>query len=262
MIISDNASTDKTEAICREYQKRDPRIQYVRHDQNRGGYFNFGYCVQKARGVYFTWLAHDDILEKRFLEEMADYLSKHDECVLASGDFEFIDESSSHMYNLQLSKTRETLAWKYRCRELFKYPTTSKIYVLMYGLMRTEMIKKVHPDIFMIKMIKGSEMPLLCRIAEAGQIVSVPGILRKFRLYNESTCRAESLIINKKSALVKRYILFVNVCQIRFDQARVLLRSRYPLPQKLYVLSSVYMEYFRNFLERLIRLPKKIWSYL
>jgi glycosyltransferase involved in cell wall biosynthesis len=36
LLISDNASTDDTEAICREYLKRDPRVRYVRHERNRG----------------------------------------------------------------------------------------------------------------------------------------------------------------------------------------------------------------------------------
>ena len=36
LIISDNASTDATEAICREYVARDPRIRYSRNDENLG----------------------------------------------------------------------------------------------------------------------------------------------------------------------------------------------------------------------------------
>lgn len=37
LIISDNASTDGTKAICLEYAGKDSRIRYVRQTANRGG---------------------------------------------------------------------------------------------------------------------------------------------------------------------------------------------------------------------------------
>jgi cellulose synthase/poly-beta-1,6-N-acetylglucosamine synthase-like glycosyltransferase len=53
LIISDNASTDATEGICREYATRDPRVRYYRSDQNRGAAWNHNRVVELARGEYF-----------------------------------------------------------------------------------------------------------------------------------------------------------------------------------------------------------------
>jgi len=36
IVISDNASTDRTPAICRDYQAKEPRIRYFRNDRNIG----------------------------------------------------------------------------------------------------------------------------------------------------------------------------------------------------------------------------------
>ena len=36
LIISDNASTDETESICRSYAAGDPRVRYQRQEENRG----------------------------------------------------------------------------------------------------------------------------------------------------------------------------------------------------------------------------------
>ena len=36
LIISDNASSDRTESICREYAERDARIIYFRQEENIG----------------------------------------------------------------------------------------------------------------------------------------------------------------------------------------------------------------------------------
>ncbi|WNC86000.1 glycosyltransferase family 2 protein [Thermosynechococcus sp. QKsg1] len=59
LIISDNASTDETEAICREYAAKDKRIRYVRQAQNLGAAANFKYVLDEARGEYFMWAAAD-----------------------------------------------------------------------------------------------------------------------------------------------------------------------------------------------------------
>jgi len=43
LIISDNASTDNTEEICRSYAAKDSRIRYYRHDE-WGGFLEFQPC--------------------------------------------------------------------------------------------------------------------------------------------------------------------------------------------------------------------------
>src|SRR4051812_40201078 len=62
LVISDNASTDATEDICRSYLARDPRIRYERLPQNRGAAWNFGNVLVRAdpSSRYFKWSAADD----------------------------------------------------------------------------------------------------------------------------------------------------------------------------------------------------------
>jgi len=67
LIISDNASTDKTEAICRKYAIKDKRIRYVRQSKNRGGVNNFKWVLDAAVGEYFMWAACDDKWSKTYL---------------------------------------------------------------------------------------------------------------------------------------------------------------------------------------------------
>jgi glycosyltransferase involved in cell wall biosynthesis len=69
LIISDNASTDGTEAICREYAARDSRIRYVRQSENRGPAPNFQYVLNEAVGQYFMWAAADDEWLPTFVSE-------------------------------------------------------------------------------------------------------------------------------------------------------------------------------------------------
>jgi len=57
IIISDNASTDRTEEICREFSARDMRISYYRFKDNQGAIANFRRVLEVARGKYFMWAA-------------------------------------------------------------------------------------------------------------------------------------------------------------------------------------------------------------
>lgn len=75
LIISDNASTDGTELICREYAERDQRIRYVRQEENLGAAANFKYVLDAARGEYFMWAACDDTRSPDCVEVNVEFLS-------------------------------------------------------------------------------------------------------------------------------------------------------------------------------------------
>jgi len=56
IIVSDNCSPDpKVEAVVKEFQKQDNRIQYFRQTENFGGANNFKFILEKATGEYFIW---------------------------------------------------------------------------------------------------------------------------------------------------------------------------------------------------------------
>jgi glycosyltransferase involved in cell wall biosynthesis len=89
LIISDNASTDHTEAIYREYAARDPRVRYVRQGENRGAIANFQFVLDEAVGEYFMWAAADDVWDVRWIETLLQMSATH-QC-LAYGLVQTID---------------------------------------------------------------------------------------------------------------------------------------------------------------------------
>lgn len=70
LIISDNASTDATESICRQYEKNDMRIRYIRQEANLGAAANFQFVLNQARGSCFMWAASDDRWSLDWLEKL------------------------------------------------------------------------------------------------------------------------------------------------------------------------------------------------
>ncbi len=89
IVVSDNASTDETAEICREFAKTDPRIQYVRHEANMGAEKNFRYLLETADTELFAWRACDDLSSPGFFKRLADGLAGHPSCNLAVGNLTY-----------------------------------------------------------------------------------------------------------------------------------------------------------------------------
>jgi glycosyltransferase involved in cell wall biosynthesis len=83
IIISDNASTDATGDICREYVGRDNRVQYFRQPENIGAPRNFHFVLDKARGDDFMWAAYDDLWRPQFIEKCLSALERDPEIAVA-----------------------------------------------------------------------------------------------------------------------------------------------------------------------------------
>lgn len=80
IIVSDNASTDDTPDICREFAKRDPRVIYLRNEMNVGSTPNFAKVLHSARGEFFMWCGHDDWWAPEFVAENLRVLLAHPDC--------------------------------------------------------------------------------------------------------------------------------------------------------------------------------------
>jgi glycosyltransferase involved in cell wall biosynthesis len=84
ILISDNASTDGTADLCRSFAARYPQIRYSRNDENVGAIRNFAIVLERARGKYFMWAAHDDRWDARFVELLVAKLEAEPRAVLAA----------------------------------------------------------------------------------------------------------------------------------------------------------------------------------
>jgi len=91
LVVSDNASTDRTEEICRDYAARDPRVRVFRNAENLGAARNYNLTFEHARGRYFKWLAHDDALTPECLARCVAVLDADPTVVLCHGYVRIID---------------------------------------------------------------------------------------------------------------------------------------------------------------------------
>jgi glycosyltransferase involved in cell wall biosynthesis len=113
LVISDNASTDSTEQICREYAKIDSRLRYYRNERNLGAPRNFNRVFELSHGKYFKWAAYDDLLAPEYLKKCVDTLEKDPSIVLCHSRTARIDEQGvlvgnyDHKMRIYSTKTHE-----------------------------------------------------------------------------------------------------------------------------------------------------------
>jgi glycosyltransferase involved in cell wall biosynthesis len=139
LIISDNASTDGTEAICRRYAQRDTRILYTRSERNRGAAWNHNRVVELARAPYFKWAAHDDICAPEFLERCADVLDRQPTVILCYPQTVLVDEAGRQI-GACADRCAPTSSDPFlRFRDLMETLTLSNP---MYGVIRTSVLRR------------------------------------------------------------------------------------------------------------------------
>ena len=91
IVISDNASTDRTAEICRSYQNKDARVRYFRSERNLGAAWNHNRVFELSSAPLFKWAACDDLHEPLFLERCVEALYNDPGVVLSHTYVKMID---------------------------------------------------------------------------------------------------------------------------------------------------------------------------
>lgn len=131
LIISDNASSDRTEAICRGYAASDNRVRYIRQKENGGAAFNFNAVLREAKAEYFMWAAADDTRSPEFLALAVQVLDTDPECGLVFCDYQVRNVASGATTTESVAMFNVGKPWKrYLVRLLSPCPS------LIYGLQR------------------------------------------------------------------------------------------------------------------------------
>jgi len=185
VVISDNASTDRTEEICRHYAATDARIRYYRNETNVGALPNFNRVFELARGKYFKWAAHDDVLKPEFLRRCLTALEAVPDAALCQTGVEYIDESGVplgvHGHHLAGSDSGDAPT---RFAALVLRP--HDCYAQM-GVLRRSLVESALP----MGGYHGADRALLAQIALAGRFIAVPEPLLEVRDHAERYSRAQ-----------------------------------------------------------------------
>lgn len=139
LIISDNASTDGTKAICQEYASKDQRIRYIRQSENIGAMLNFKFVLDQAQAPYFMWAACDDVRSPDFLEENIRFLDEHIDYVASTSPncFDGQDPTSAKLVTFSLTDNIEERFHKFLAN-------CWRSHGIFYSVVRTEVLRGCH----------------------------------------------------------------------------------------------------------------------
>jgi len=203
VVISDNASTDGTEEICRSYASRDPRVQYFRSSVNRGVYWNFRRGLELSHGEYFMWLAHDDALAPEFLERCVAALDADPNAVLAYPKAIDIDENGKHLALKEQVLNAESLSPRERFRQLTRMEHNCEA---IFGLIRVSVLRKVQ----VFGNLADADRVLLAELSLHGTYARVPEFLflhrehplRATNVYPASRFERTAVLLPEKAAKI------------------------------------------------------------
>lgn len=138
LIISDDGSSDGSEAVCRKYAATDSRIEYVRQPKNLGISKNMEFLLAQADTPYFMWAADDDLWSTDFASILIGLLEKDKSAVSAFGKYDLIDENGG-MVQAERNYDFKASDPKSRLKKLIRNPDDG----FGYGIFRTSEIKDV-----------------------------------------------------------------------------------------------------------------------
>jgi glycosyltransferase involved in cell wall biosynthesis len=141
LIISDNASTDRTGAIAQAYVSADPRVRYVRHPRNMGSAFNHNFVVAQARGEFFKWVSDDDTYAPDLLYRCIEALDRWPHVVLAHAWTTFMDDAGEVTHRVDYPLRTDVADASGRFRSLLYMQGGDDI----YGVVRTSVMRSVAP---------------------------------------------------------------------------------------------------------------------
>jgi len=166
LIISDNASTDRTQDLCRYYASRDARIVYERTTENRGAVWNLNRVVRLADSELFKWAAHDDICEPQFVERCVDVLDRRPNVVLCYTQSHIIDENGDIVSACTSRVNAAAATPGERFHSVMRYLTLTH---MLFGVMRLEVLRRTR----LHGRYPTADMTLVAELALRGELFEV-----------------------------------------------------------------------------------------
>lgn len=182
-IISDNCSSDNTEAICRIVAQRDARIRYHRQVKNLGATANENFLVSEARGEYFIWINHDDIYASTLIERAVKILNDRAEVVVAYGQMATIDSAGKLLQPVEIGAG---LASTDPHRRFARCVLRENCVHAALGLFRTSVLRQT----LMNQPYYGSDHPMMAEVALIGELYEIPEYLFYRRVHSKSSLKA------------------------------------------------------------------------
>ena len=254
IVISDNASTDRTKEICHAFAAKDQRIRYYCNPINIGVNRNFNRVFELSTGEYFKWASADDSCKPELLTRCSEILNNDDTAVLAYSKAGFISEDGKV---LDISDPGWDLRPDAR-HERLRYVLRSRHWVnCHYGLIRASALAKTR----LIPTYPGGDFRLLAELSLRGKFVEIPEALFFRRIHGGSASQnTANLKWTVKVHMGDEQRICLPIWNLNVDQAITIVRSGLKLRYKLPLLGLVLRSMWWN-RGRLLQEAKTVFNF-
>ncbi len=178
LIISDNASTDRTEEICRSYATMDPRVRYIRNAKNLGAAANYNRLFRLAKGRFFRWSNSDDLVSPLLIELTLPILASRPDVALAYGRTVLIDVEGNRLqeYRDDLDLQEDSPSQRF-----FQFYRQLGLTNVIYGLMRSSAMERT--ELMGTGKLPAPDVSFMAAMTLQGKFVELPRALFYRRMH-------------------------------------------------------------------------------
>ena len=170
LLISDNASTDRTPSICRDYASTDRRVRYHRNEVNVGFGRNQNSVIEASIGEFFLLTHHDDIRSPEYLSRTLAVLEADPSLVVCYTNTRDIDEQGRELPRQGVHLRMDSPDPRVRFRDIIRL---DHICEPGFGLTRNDVLQRtgLHGN------YADSDRVLLAELALHGRFHRIPEFL-------------------------------------------------------------------------------------
>ncbi|MBK7034646.1 MAG: glycosyltransferase family 2 protein [Ignavibacteria bacterium] len=179
LIISDNASTDETERICRDFAMLDPRIRYIRQPVNIGAMRNANFVANQGRSKYFKWSSASDYCAPDMLTRCFAAMEANPDIILCYGRTCLVNDETGKLeeyaYDIDVMENRPHDRFLTLRRGL-------RLNNAYCGLIRTNALHQTRLN----RIYAGGDIVLMAELALMGRFLLLPEVLLFRRMGHEN----------------------------------------------------------------------------
>ncbi len=246
LIISDNASDDGTEEICRAAAKQDSRVTYHHNPVNIGIAENSRLTLLLSRGKYFMWAAADDARRPEMVSRCVEALDEDQKAVLAYTYTEVIDPATGtkRLHHDPYRLDQEDPAERY-----LSLIQGLNLGNAIYGLYRWSVPFSTPPQSKnSSRFIMFTDAVFLTNVVLLGKVIQIPEMLF-IRRRGKSKVRIDN-IASMERGYFPNYLkngVTLPVSESIQEHVRHLMASALPVETKLCLTQSTYKTYVKRF---------------
>lgn len=189
LVISDNASTDDTETLCRDLAATDSRILYHRQPRDVGILSNYIQAMHLAKGAFFKWMGDDDWLAPPCLSRCLEAFAEDSRLLLVTTQINYIKLDGTTFTRSYFGSTLRSNDPIERFTAITSYLADEMPIDPLYGLMRRAEVAAIER-----RNMLGEDEVFAAKLALAGPWGHVPQVLaHRHRKYDRLSVLARRL---------------------------------------------------------------------